>query len=83
LVTKVIDFMADAGFWLVGTPDDCIAGLKRLEERSGGYGGFLVQTIDWAPRRPNAGLFERRQTLLAGRTRAIDRARQDCAARKT
>ncbi len=47
---KVIDFMADAGFWIVGTPDDCIEGIKRLEEQSGGYGGFLVQTIDWAPR---------------------------------
>ena len=47
---KVIDFMADAGHWIVGTPDDCIEGIKRLEERSGGYGGFLVQTVDWAPR---------------------------------
>lgn len=47
---KVIDFMADAGYWIVGTPDDCIEGIKRLDERSGGYGGFLVQTIDWAPR---------------------------------
>lgn len=47
---KVIDFMADAGHWIVGTPDDCIAGIKRLDEQSGGYGGFLVQTIDWAPR---------------------------------
>jgi limonene 1,2-monooxygenase len=47
---KVIDFMADAGFWIVGTPDDCVEGIKRLEERSGGYGGFLVQTVDWAPR---------------------------------
>jgi limonene 1,2-monooxygenase len=47
---KVIDFMADAGHWIVGTPDDCIAGIKRLDEQSGGYGGFLVQTVDWAPR---------------------------------
>jgi limonene 1,2-monooxygenase len=47
---KVIDFMADAGYWIVGTPDDCIAGIKRLDELSGGYGGFLVQTVDWAPR---------------------------------
>jgi limonene 1,2-monooxygenase len=47
---KVIDFMADAGFWIVGTPDDCIEGIKRLDEQSGGYGGFLVQTIDWATR---------------------------------
>jgi limonene 1,2-monooxygenase len=104
---KVVDFMADAGFWIVGTPDDCIAGIKRLEERSGGYGGFLVQTIDWAPRdkmlhsyellaryvmpqfqgsvastaASNRWASERRETLVAGRTRAIDRARQDYAAR--
>ncbi len=104
---KVIDFMADAGFWIVGTPDDCIAGIKRLDERSGGYGGLLVQTIDWAPRdkmllsyellaryvmpqfqgsvlstaASNRWAFERRETLLAGRTRAIDRAREDYAIR--
>ena len=104
---KVIDFMADAGFWIVGTPDDCVAGIKRLEERSGGYGGFLVQTIDWAPRdkmlhsyellaryvmpqfqgsvastsASNRWAAERRETLVAGRARAIDRAREDYTAR--
>ena len=104
---KVIDFMADAGFWIVGTPDDCIEGIKRLEERSGGYGGFLVQTIDWAPRdkmlhsyellaryvmpqfqgsvlstaASNRWAMERRETLVAGRTSAIERARQDYTAR--
>ena len=104
---KVIDFMADAGYWIVGTPDDCIAGIKRLEERSGGYGGFLVQTIDWAPRdkmlhsyellaryvmpqfqgsvastaASNRWTSERRETLVAGRARAIERAREDYTAR--
>jgi limonene 1,2-monooxygenase len=104
---KVIDFMADAGYWIVGTPDDCIAGIKRLEERSGGYGGFLVQTIDWAPRdkmlhsyellaryvmpqfqgsvastsASNRWAAERRDTLVAGRARAIERAREDYTAR--
>ncbi|MCI0845874.1 MAG: LLM class flavin-dependent oxidoreductase, partial [Chloroflexi bacterium] len=24
--------------------------IHRLAEQSGGFGGFLVQTIDWAPR---------------------------------
>ncbi len=42
--------MADAGYWIVGTPDDCIEGIKRLDEQSGGYGGFLGQTVDGAPR---------------------------------
>ncbi len=47
---KVIDHMAETGSWIIGTPDDCIAGIRRLEEQSGGFGGLLIQTIDWAPR---------------------------------
>jgi limonene 1,2-monooxygenase len=103
---KVVDFMADAGYWFVGTPDDCIEGIKQLDEKSGGYGGFLVQTVDWAPRdkmlhsyellaryvmphfqgsvlstaASNQWARERRDTLMAGRTRAIERAREDYAA---
>lgn len=105
---QVVDFMADAGYWIVGTPDDCVEGIKRLDEQSGGYGGFLVQTIDWAPREKmlrsyellaryvmpqfqgsvlstaasNRWAFERRDLLMAGRTRAIERARQDYVASK-
>ena len=47
---KIIDHMVDAGSWIIGTPDDCIDAINRLGEQSGGFGGFLVQTIDWAPR---------------------------------
>jgi limonene 1,2-monooxygenase len=105
---KVVDFMADAGYWFVGTPDDCVEGIKRLDEKSGGYGGFLVQTVDWAPRdrmlhsfellaryvmpqfqgsvlstaASNHWARERRDTLMSGRTRAIEQARQDYAASK-
>ena len=42
--------MADTGSWIIGTPDDCIEAIERLGEQSGGFGAFLVQTIDWAPR---------------------------------
>jgi limonene 1,2-monooxygenase len=103
---QVIDFMADAGFWIVGTPDDCVAGIQRLAEQSGGFGGFMVQTIDWAPRdkmlqsyellaryvmpqfqgttastaASNRWASEHKEDLVAGRARAIDRAREDYAA---
>ena len=47
---KIVDHMVDTGSWIIGTPDDCIEGIRRLEVQSGGFGGFLVQAIDWAPR---------------------------------
>ena len=50
--------MADNGSWIIGTPDDCIEGIDRLAEQSGGFGGFLVQTIDWAPREKMLHSFE-------------------------
>ena len=49
-VESIVDYMVDNGWWIVGTPDDCIEGIKKLGEQSGGFGGFLVQAIDWAPR---------------------------------
>ena len=49
-IEGIIDEMASNGSWIVGTPDDCIDGINRLQEQSGGFGGLLVQTIDWAPR---------------------------------
>jgi len=105
---KVVDNMAEAGSWFVGTPDDCIEGINRLQEQSGGFGGFLIQTIDWAPRdkvlksyelfaryvmpnfqgsvastiASNAWASERKETLVAGRVRAIDRANQVYADRQ-
>ena len=42
--------MADNGFWIVGSPEDCIDGIRKLDEESGGFGAFMVQTIDWASR---------------------------------
>jgi limonene 1,2-monooxygenase len=99
---KVVEGMVERGAWIVGTPDDCIEGIKRLEERSGGFGGFLVQAVDWAPREQvlhsyellaryvmphfqgtalstaasNEWAYQRRETLMAGRNQAIDRAKQ-------
>jgi limonene 1,2-monooxygenase len=44
----VIDQMADAGYWIVGTPDDAVAAVQALQERSGGFGGLLVVGHEWA-----------------------------------
>jgi limonene 1,2-monooxygenase len=47
---QIVEYMVDHNQWLVGTPDDCIAGIERLQEMSGGFGGFMVMVQDWAPR---------------------------------
>jgi len=40
----------DRGAWCVGTPDDLIAHIKRLDEQSGGFGGLLIQATEWGTR---------------------------------
>jgi limonene 1,2-monooxygenase len=47
---KIIEAMVDMGNWCVGTPDDLIAYLKRLDEASGGYGGLLITATEWGTR---------------------------------
>jgi limonene 1,2-monooxygenase len=43
---------------LIGTPDDCIAGIEELQEMSGGFGGFLVRVVDWATREQTLHSYE-------------------------
>ncbi len=46
----IIDQMVEAGSWVVGTPDDAVAAVERLQERSGGFGCLAVTATEWAPR---------------------------------
>jgi limonene 1,2-monooxygenase len=46
----IVDYMAENHLWIVGTPDDCIAEIERLQEISGGFGGLMILVADWAPR---------------------------------
>ena len=47
---QIVDYMVDHNQWIVGTPDDCIAGIERLQAISGGFGKFMIRVEDWAPR---------------------------------
>jgi limonene 1,2-monooxygenase len=55
---RVVETLADRGSWLIGTPDDCIAAIERLEELSGGFGGLLVMVQDWATREQQRRSYE-------------------------
>jgi limonene 1,2-monooxygenase len=46
--TQLADAINQSGFAVIGTPDDAIAQLERLEEQSGGFGTFLLMAHEWA-----------------------------------
>src|SRR4029450_14153473 len=47
---EVVDYMVEHHQWIVGTPDDCVAGIARLQEASGGVGGGFFRGGGWGPR---------------------------------
>ena len=47
---RIIDAMVEKGAWCVGTPDDLIETIERLDEDSGGFGGLLIQATEWGTR---------------------------------
>ena len=47
---KIIDYMVENNNWCVGTPDDLIEHIHRLDGESGGFGRVLVQATEWGTR---------------------------------
>lgn len=47
---QIVDGMVERHTWCIGTPDDLIATIQHLDERSGGFGGVLTTGVDWATR---------------------------------
>jgi limonene 1,2-monooxygenase len=47
---EIVEKMHERHTWCIGTPDDLIAEIERLDEQSGGFGGLLVTSVDWATR---------------------------------
>ena len=55
---KIIDTQVDEGAWCIGTPDDMIAVMNRLDEESGGFGGVLIMAGEWVTREQNLRSYE-------------------------
>jgi limonene 1,2-monooxygenase len=55
---QLVEYMVERHQWIIGTPDDCIAGIKRLQEMSGGFGGFMVRVQNWATREKTLHSYE-------------------------
>jgi limonene 1,2-monooxygenase len=39
----LIEQLAESGQWIVGSPDDCVAAIERLQEITGGFGGLMFR----------------------------------------
>jgi limonene 1,2-monooxygenase len=47
---ELADQINASGVGVIGTPDDAIAQIERLEKQSGGFGAYLVMAHEWADR---------------------------------
>lgn len=43
-----IAWVNESGVGVIGTPDDAIRQIRRLEEQSGGFGAYLMMAHEWA-----------------------------------
>lgn len=76
--------MADYGGAILGTPDDALAGIERLQKLSGGFGTILCFAHDWTTREQALRSYEmiaryvmpRCQGLIAPIQSSADRVRE-------
>ena len=54
----IVRKLRDSGSWIVGTPDDAIAQIEAIAERSGGFGGFLIMANEFASREKTLKSYE-------------------------
>ncbi len=54
----IVDAMNASGFCVIGSPDDAIGQLERLETQSGGYGCYLQMAHEWADREQTLKSYE-------------------------
>ncbi|MBJ7366741.1 MAG: LLM class flavin-dependent oxidoreductase, partial [Thermoleophilia bacterium] len=47
-MNQTVDQMVEAGSWVIGTPDDLVEFVEQLQERTGGFGTFLIWGHEWA-----------------------------------
>lgn len=43
-----VDALINSGMAVIGTPEDAVAQIERLQEQSGGFGAFLQMAHNWA-----------------------------------
>jgi limonene 1,2-monooxygenase len=42
-----LEWMVENIPWIIGSPEDCIRQIKALQEKTGGFGGLIINSRDW------------------------------------
>jgi len=57
-IEDAVDAMNGSGLAVIGTPDDAVAQIERLQEQSGGFGCLLLMAHEWADREETRRSYE-------------------------
>jgi len=76
-VDDAIDALNGSGFAVIGTPDDAIAQLEKLEAQSGGFGCFLHMAHNWADFDRTVRSYELFARYVAPRFQGVNEAREE------
>ena len=54
----LVDALEESGAAVIGTPDDAIAQIEKLQDQSGGFGKYLLLAHEWADREATRRSYE-------------------------
>lgn len=78
--TDPVDALIASGMAVIGTPDDAIAQIERLQQQSGGFGAFLLMDHNWAEWEAKKKSFEMIARYVAPKFQGLNENRQDSLA---
>ncbi|HXM56024.1 MAG TPA: LLM class flavin-dependent oxidoreductase, partial [Candidatus Dormibacteraeota bacterium] len=55
---ELVAAINESGFAVIGTPDDAVAQIRRLAEKSRGFGTYLIMAHEWADREQTLRSYE-------------------------
>ena len=71
-----VDALIASGMAVIGTPDDAIAQVERLQAQSGGFGAFLCMDHNWAPWDAKKKSYEMLARYVAPKFQGLNENRQ-------
>ncbi len=71
-----VDAMIESGHAVIGTPDDEVVQLERLQKQSGGFGAYLHMAHEWGDREATMKSYELFARYVMPRVQATNESRQ-------